>query len=710
MMRTAMQQLLYRSSFFRMTYPSFCMPVCRRLPTRSARVSTVSSISTCSSNGVFGPDAVVAVLLNSSRISSTSPPTSCTSRLRLVTSSARSSANVARACSRSDRAEESSGEVELFVRLRMRRPTKPLPYPDCWESTEDYVEQLLEFATASDFFQILCGGVHILDFFTNEPGLFQTVIPADWQSYILQCEPMKFLDLLMRNDLDGVLDPGPPESLIKYIKDIRRLSLAREFSPKEEKLPKLTRMVSAGMKPKKIHEVSHFANYVDTLAKGIATEYRKEITHFVDFGSGQNYLGRALATPPYSKQIVAVEGREHNIIGAKRLDMHAGVSEKQKVIRNKKLWMQKLDSMVPENQLDERALKRAANPVKFSADYVPDFRPPSELEAIYTLEEGKGFIRYVEGRLESGDLTDVVNQLEQEPLAGEKGQGDPNLMAISIHSCGNLSHHGIRSLILNSRVQAIAIVGCCYNLMTEKLGPPTYKLSYMRPSLQVLNGRVARESERRDPQGFPMSDRLCNYKGVGVRLNITARMMACQAPQNWTEAESDAFFTRHFYRAVLQKIFLDKGVITKIHHNDDLADSGQRPFNTSTNPVIIGSLRKSCYKTFGAYVRGAISKLTTNSEYHEYCGIIREKMIDMTDEEIARYEISYEPRKRELSAVWSLMAFSANVTESLIVTDRWLFLRQHTDLVQDCWVETVFDYRESPRNLVVVGVKGPSSC
>ncbi|KAI2609260.1 methyltransferase domain-containing protein [Hypoxylon sp. NC1633] len=675
-------------------------------------------------------------------MSSTSPPTSCTSRLRRVTSngespyragsdsaawtdstrSARSSASVSRACSRSDRADASSGEVSDVVRLRMRRyeaksgrskmkPTKPLPYPDCWDSTEEYVEQLLEFATTSDTFQTLCGGVHILDFFTNEPGLFHTVIPHGWQAYLLQCEPIKFLDLLMRDDLDGSLEPQPPESLLQYIRDIRRFSLAREFHSKKEKLPKLTRMVSVGMKPKKMHEVSNFASYVDTLAEDIASEYRQNITHFVDFGSGQNYLGRALASSPYNKQIVAVEGREHNIIGAKELDVQAGISEKPKVIRNKKLWMQQLDSMLPEDQLDQRALKRAANPVKISGEYVPDFRPRRAFEPIYNPEDGKGFIRYVEGRLESGDLTDVIDQLENDPLAEEKGRGDPSLMAISIHSCGNLSHHGVRSLILNPRVYAVAIVGCCYNLMTEKLGPPTYKHPHMRPSLQALNGRVVRESERRDPQGFPMSDRLCSYKEVGVRLNITARMMACQAPRNWTEAESDAFFTRHFYRAVLQKMFLDKGVITKVHHHRDLANddgSPQSPFNVSTNPVIIGSLRKSCYKSFGSYVRGAITKLTTNSDYHEYCDIIKEKMTDVTDEEIARYEEMYGPRKRELSAIWSLMAFSAMATESLIVTDRWLFLRQHSGLVQDCWVETVFDYRESPRNLVVVGVKRPT--
>ena len=254
-----------------------------------------------------------------------------------------------------------------------------------------------------------------------------------------------------------------------------------------------------------------------------------------------------------------------------------------------------------------------------------------------------------------------------------------------------------------------AIVGCCYNLLTERLGPPTYKHPYMRPSLQALNGRVIRESQRRDPTGFPMSDRFCNYRDMGIRQNITARMMACQAPYNWTQAESDNFFNRPFYRAVLQKIFLDPGVITKIYHNGHIPQEGDAaddsPFNSSTKPVIIGSLRKSCYSSFLAYVRGAIKKLTTHSDYREHCAIIQEKMSGITDEEIARYEAELLPRRRELSSIWSLMAFSATVVESLIVTDRWLYLRQHTDIVQKCWVEPVFDYAQSPRNLVVVGVK-----
>jgi hypothetical protein len=134
-------------------------------------------------------------------------------------------------------------------------------------------------------------------------------------------------------------------------------------------------------------------------------------------------------------------------------------------------------------------------------------------------------------------------------------------------------------------------------------------------------------------------------------------------------------------------------------------DGKESPFNMSTNPVIIGSLGKSCFKSFHAYVRGAIKKLASNQDSDKYSAVIDEKMGDMTDDEIEAYARAYAPRKRELSSIWTLMAFSAGVVESLIVTDRWLFLREHGDVVQDCWVESVFDYSQSPRNLVVVGIK-----
>lgn len=593
-------------------------------------------------------------------------------------------------------------------------PTQPLPFNGDFASPEEYIEELLKFVKNSERFQILCGGVHILDFFTIDPGLFHYAIPEEWRSFILSCNVMKLLDLLMRDDLENPTIEGeqPPESFLEYIRTVRNLSLGRSFTPRKQKLPVLPRPVAVGMNPKKVHEVTNFADYVDKLSCDIEEQYGDEISHFVDFGSGQNYLGRALASEPYNRHVVAVEGREINVTAARGLDMSSGLAIKPKVMRNKKLWSKIVAACGPEGQNDPETLAKAIREV--AGDDAFEFRPVRELEAEYTVEEGKGGVQYISGRLDSGDLADVVSQIDNGSVS-EAEKKDLKLMAVSIHSCGNLSHFGIRSLVLNPSIKAVAIVGCCYNLLTEKLGPPTYKHAFLRPTLQAVNGRLTRESAKHDPQGFPMSQRFSTYQDEGIRLNITARMMACQAPQNWTEKESDGFFSRHFFRAVLQKIFLDKGVVSKVRHFEietsggaPTAGDGQdsdSPFDISTNPVIIGSLRKSCYGSLKAYVRGAVEKLTTNNDYKQYADVMNDKMADLTDEEIERYEAEYLPRKKELCAVWSLMAFSAMAVESLIVSDRWMFLNEHDDLVRKAWVETVFDYGQSPRNLVVVGIK-----
>ena len=614
------------------------------------------------------------------------------------------------------------------------KPSKPLPYDPSFASPEEYVSSLLDFVTTTDLFQHLCGGVHVVDFFTHEGGLFRHIVPPEWQSFLRTISSMDLLDLLMREDLDDVSNHQDlrfclpvPGSLVEYARQIRRHALRRGFAPGMKKPPELPRQVAVGMKPKKVHEVTNFAHYVDRLAetvdelrsaesgqKGQNSDLNREleatprcamakITHLVDFGSGQNYLGRTLSSTPYNRHIVAVEGRESNIECAKDLDCLAGLSEREVAMRNKKVWQQYVDSQKPEDQLTPKAKRRLEACTINDAN--ADLRPKRELKTVYRSEPGKGFIHYIAGRLDNGDLTEVIAKLKHE--IGDESKDRIGLMGVSVHSCGNLSHHGIRSLVLNPEIKAVAIVGCCYNLATEKLGPPTYKLASMRPSLQAINGRVVRESERRDPQGFPMSERLSTYNGIGTRLNITARMMACQAPYNWTESESAAFFTRHFYRALLQKMFLDRGVIQSVYHWPEGGEHApdRSPFNMSTNPLIIGSVRKACYTSFTAYVRGALAKLMNDKDYEKYSPVVKEKMSDLTDDEIMEYEAEYRDQKAELSAIWSLMAFSATVVESLMVTDRWLFLREYDHVVRDCWVETVFDYHQSPRNLVVVGIK-----
>ncbi|KAH0555957.1 hypothetical protein GP486_006098 [Trichoglossum hirsutum] len=689
-------------------------------------------------------------------------------------------------------------------------PLSPLPYSGYFSDSETYVESLLDFAASSDIFQILCGGVHILDFFTREPDLYASVLPRSWREWFQEWDVEDVLDLLMREDLDqfatlpqDIAAEGqqnqelsltevswrggrsPPTSLLRYIRDIRKHLLRRDFQipatsgPECSMQGNLTRKIAVGMKPKKIHEVLNFSRYVDKLASEISRDAPSEITHLVDFGSGQNYLGRALASHPYHRHIVAVESKRHNIEGAKSMDVTARLAEKEKLMRHKREY-RKYRSRKDLSDSGGEALDGCSTTLGDFPEQ-PDAKAATgamarssfrEAEIIHLNHEGKGSIQYIEHMIDGGDLSPVAQQIEgisrvadhrntagpaegrtlvgcdglnssdndqglekhlspggdvcrDEPLDDPKAVNGgsrtiphqqchadipatpsppQSLMIISLHSCGNLVHHALRSLILTPSVTAVAVVGCCYNLMTERLGPPTYKLPTLRPR---PNPRVVATSAACDPAGFPMSERLSTYShkhGQGIRLNITARMMAVQAPQNWTPADSADFFTRHFFRALLQRIFLDRGVVSAPSAPGDIVGgSPANPDAMGTEPIIIGSLRKACYSSFPSYVRGAVAKLSANDPVRG--PVIASLMSGLTDDDIAAYHARYLPRKRDLSVVWSLMAFSAGVVEAIIVLDRWLFLKEQQHVVKDAWVETVFDYRQSPRNFVVVGIK-----
>jgi hypothetical protein len=200
-------------------------------------------------------------------------------------------------------------------------------------------------------------------------------------------------------------------------------------------------------------------------------------------------------------------------------------------------------------------------------------------------------------------------------------------------------------------------------------------------------------------------------------------MMAVQAPFNWGRDDSDLFFTRHFYRALLQRIFLDRGVVSApvaatqgsaVSANGHTSHVAWTPPNGrgpglssdgSATPLTIGTLRKFAYGDFVSYVRAAVGKLTSPNSFCEIDPeFIQGKMDGLTDADIRSYEARYAHRKKELSVMWSLMAFSAGVVESVVVADRWLWLREQGE-VEHAWVEAVFEYAHSPRNLVVVGIK-----
>ncbi|KAJ6155503.1 hypothetical protein N7470_006069 [Penicillium chermesinum] len=621
-------------------------------------------------------------------------------------------------------------------------PRCPLPLSEEWEDADSYIEGLLSFMTTSTLFINLCGGVHMLDFLTREPDLYTTLLPEDWRTFFEAHEVQDILRLLLKEDIAALKryyeakedsastrtwngGAFPPQTLLEYIHNIKRFALRRDFVPAEPRR-KLPFHIAMGMNQKKLHEVEHFSRWVAELSDTVEERRGEPVSHIVDFGSGQNYLGRTLAAPPYNKHIIAIERKHQYISGAKGMDAKLKKTEIHVMNprKKKKDRLQKSAEALPDtNGVQPEATDRGhgaeddeAQEFNETVEDVTSFKMLGDISSMQDTSssaqkqgkktkeapvvENPGLISYIEHEIEDGYLEPIIrhvvnppqstlpdenqgekdgqaatcpNELAAPAQSGGKASDDARVMVVSLHSCGNLVHHGVRSLVLNPSVVAVAMIGCCYNLLTERLGPATYKL----PVLRSIHPRLYETGTSYDPHGFPMSKLYENYRTEviqGIRLNITARSMACQAPYNWDVSGTETFFTRNFYRSLFQRILLDKGVIDRPTIPKDLYEESN-PEDTP-KPVILGSLRKAAFESFPNYIR-------------------RGEIAVMTDEEIRRYETEFSQARKNLSITWSLMAFSSQLVEAAIVVDRWQFLREH-DSVKECWVEPVFGYGESP--------------
>lgn len=216
-------------------------------------------------------------------------------------------------------------------------------------------------------------------------------------------------------------------------------------------------------------QVENFSEFIDDLVTDIAQQGGKngEITHILDFGSGQAYLSRTLAKK-YNHHVVGIESRTANIAGAREMDVRFDNLTKKRE-RNKKKKRRRQDGA-------EKILEK----VKEEEEVVG------------------GSLQYIEKRIEDGNLGEVVSAIRDMSVSAQKevteagacdgndgcadGESeetsgiqvaktldrvlenrvesyDKRLLLISLHSCGNLVHHALKAFIATPEVKAIALIG-----------------------------------------------------------------------------------------------------------------------------------------------------------------------------------------------------------------------------------------------------------
>ncbi|KAF7722108.1 hypothetical protein EC973_003688 [Apophysomyces ossiformis] len=227
-------------------------------------------------------------------------------------------------------------------------------------------------------------------------------------------------------------------------------------------------------------------------------------------------------------------------------------------------------------------------------------------------------------------------------------ESEEKWLVCGLHACGDLSAMSMR-LFAESKIACLVNVGCCYHYL----------------------------SEEGDSAGFPMSNILRN---INYRMGTTAQVLACQSPARWAEqkAESLNSFEHHFFKAILQFIMVEKGL------------------TRTSSPLVIGRINKK--KDFPTYVQTALKRLNlpvdsiSKEEAEQYYRSLKEKKID-----------------KKLIVTWTLRALLAPVLESVILVDRWLYLKDavksSANPHKGVWMWPLFDPSTSPRNVVFVASK-----
>lgn len=231
-----------------------------------------------------------------------------------------------------------------------------------------------------------------------------------------------------------------------------------------------------------------------------------------------------------------------------------------------------------------------------------------------------------------------------------------------LHCCGDLSSTMIRSFqnhlsckYQKASVAALVSLGCCYQMLTEKC------------------------VENRNPQtknGFPLST-----AASSLYLGLNTRMVACQATKRWSVDFEDfaESIRRLYYRACLEKLLKDQGIKTPTM---DIANallpnaSGERG---------IKKLSVTEYSDPILYTTAALKRLGSTKSIPD--GTI-----------LATFDW-HQSSIKEIQAIWTCRTLLGDVVESLILIDRYLFLKENGMHAEIC---SIVDPSISPRNMAII--------
>ncbi|CAE6538215.1 unnamed protein product [Rhizoctonia solani] len=362
--------------------------------------------------------------------------------------------------------------------------------------------------------------------------------------------------------------------------------------------PTPTERCGAGMSPKKAHEVNRLSSLIDRI---YSTSIRDPNRLIVDVGAGQGYLSHRLAQHP-GTHVLALDGDEGQTEGATLRGQGLSHAERQRV-RNRE-----------DHPTDDRDTNsRLVAPVTHRTLFI------TSDSLLHAVDEWIG----------------SLDNPEALPRP---------VLVTGLHACGSLTPAVLRCFIrlcthpnqVTCRKKkwapaALALVGCCYNLM-------------------------------RNADDFPLSE-TTTRTDPHISLNLTPNhlQLAAQCPAQWSRSKSEMERASLARRKIVWRAILARC----IHESSS---------SSNTIPNRLGRLPDRVYADWGSFVQTACEKMKLPSTATEELLVGSSK-----SEGRSVLPSGAETLAFQLEVLHILRAIIGPVIESLIILDRTLYLAEQLD-------------------------------
>ncbi|KAJ3410406.1 hypothetical protein HDV05_003817 [Chytridiales sp. JEL 0842] len=526
---------------------------------------------------------------------------------------------------------------------------EPSPSANLRHQSNNYAHLLASFITQ---FRWLAN-IHAFDVVTH--GFFTSKFPVEWQ---LLAEQKYFsIDDLIIVCMTGNVPSWWPESLKTYVKTAADLTLPRDvllsdyatgvLDEEINKVPKKHGASKAAMSQKKLHEVERFSRVI----LHEASQHNPRLTKIIDVGAGHGYLSHNLSE---HYPVVAVDFDVEQTSGSQRRGDF-------------------LKGLAPSSKPQTKSKGRQLAPGK----EVPLRKTAAAAESTFPSSHN---ITYVTQHISEDSLTSMLNKMAQD--------NRDRVMLVGLHACGDLSASAILHTFAKvDSVKSLAVVPCCFNLLTEPESPtmPTHQ------------------------HGFPLSSAV---RDLCIKFNLTlghrTRNLACQTFDKFDKEGITQLVDGHYKRSMLDSIMWDLGLDPPKSAKSSgvsLYESLNLPQSTpgeagkplrEARKFRLGKLPPEAYEGDAvAYILAAMEKMG-----------MKDQITESQLKSIVASE-KYRNTERQVFVLYLIRSLLARVVESLLLLDRFIYLEEVREVLRtktpaqavNVKLLNLFDVRESPRNM-----------